>query len=320
MDTVYFGGGTPTLLNVSSFERILEAIRANFSIAGDAEISCECNPATVDAEYLLALRKSGVNRLSIGLQSVNEAELKALGRIHTYTDFVDTYNSARQVGFENISADLMYGIPKQTVDSFSRSIDTLIDLAPEHISVYGLKVEEGTPFGKMGKRLILPDEDAECQMYMLCSERLANAGYGKYEISNFAKRGYESSHNVKYWMGEDYLGFGVSAHSYLKGERFANSRDIDGYIRGESIECERKKISALEQMSEYVMLRMRMARGVEVSDFSARFGVDFNDTYGKALLKYEKAGYIKRSALSVSFTDKGFLVSNFILSDILDFE
>ena len=320
VDTVYFGGGTPTLLPISEFERIFASIYENFSVENGAEISCECNPATADEEYFYALRELGANRLSIGLQSVNKAELRALGRIHGYRDFVDTYDSARRVGFENISADLMYGIPEQTLQSFDRSLCSLSSLAPEHISVYGLKIEDGTPFGKMRERLILPDEDIEYEMYMLCSERLAEFGYAKYEISNFSRRGYESRHNVKYWTGEDYLGFGVAAHSFFAGERFANSRDIKGYILGESIECERRKISRADQMTEYVMLRMRLARGVEFSDFKARFGVDFNDVYANAFAKYEMGGYVTRGAESISFTDRGFLVSNFILSDVLDFE
>ena len=319
-DTVYFGGGTPTLLPISEFERIFTQLRDSFSIAPDAEITCECNPATADREYFSALRELGVNRLSIGLQSVDESELRALGRIHSYLDFVDTYNSARQVGFDNISADLMYGIPKQTIESFGATLDKLIELSPEHISVYGLKVEAETPFGRMRDRLILPDEDSECEMYMLCSNRLYGAGYEKYEISNFARHGYESRHNLKYWTGGEYIGFGVAAHSYFGDERFANSRNIDGYLIGENIESERKKISHSEQMTEYVMLRMRLSRGVELLDFVERFGKDFDELYRDKLLKYERGGYVKREYGSVSFTDKGFLVSNFILSDILDFE
>jgi len=319
-DTVYFGGGTPTLLPISEFERIFTQLRDSFSISPDAEITCECNPATADSEYFSALRRLGVNRLSIGLQSVDESELRALGRIHSYRDFVDTYNRARRVGFDNISADLMYGIPKQTIESFGISLDKLIELSPEHISVYGLKVEAETPFGRMRDKLILPDEDSECEMYMLCSNRLYGAGYEKYEISNFARHGYESRHNLKYWTGGEYIGFGIAAHSYFCGERFANSRDIDGYLVGENVESERKKISHSEQMTEYVMLRMRLSRGVELLDFAERFGKDFDELYRDKLLKYERGGYVKREHGSVSFTDKGFLVSNFILSDILEFE
>ncbi|MBO5415786.1 MAG: radical SAM family heme chaperone HemW [Clostridia bacterium] len=319
VDTVYFGGGTPTLLTVRDFERILCALTENFSIESGCEVSSECNPATADLQYLRELRSLGVDRLSIGLQSANENELRALGRIHSYADFVETYGNARAAGFENISADLMYGIPEQTVESFSHTLDSLTSLAPEHISAYGLKVEEGTPFGRMKEGLILPDEDAEYDMYMLCTEYLAARGYGKYEISNFARAGYESRHNIKYWRGEEYLGFGVSAHSYFGGERFANSRDIDRYIRGLDITEERRVISPAERMTEYVMLRMRMSEGVAHSDFYERFGRGFQSVYGERLAKYTDMGYVVTENCRTRFSDKGFFISNYILSDILDF-
>ena len=301
------------------FERILCALTENFSIESGCEVSSECNPATADLQYLRELRSLGVDRLSIGLQSANENELRALGRIHSYADFVETYGNARAAGFENISADLMYGIPEQTVESFSHTLDSLTSLAPEHISAYGLKVEEGTPFGRMKEGLILPDEDAEYDMYMLCTEYLAARGYGKYEISNFARAGYESRHNIKYWRGEEYLGFGVSAHSYFGGERFANSRDIDRYIRGLDITEERRVISPAERMTEYVMLRMRMSEGVAHSDFYERFGRGFQSVYGERLAKYTDMGYVVTENCRTRFSDKGFFISNYILSDILDF-
>lgn len=320
VDTVYFGGGTPTLLPISEFERLMGAINKYFKLDKDCEISSECNPATADREYLGALCEMGVNRLSIGLQSANEDELRAIGRIHSYADFVDTYKSARSAGFDNISADLMYGIPKQSVESFDRTLGELISLGLEHISAYGLKIEDGTPFGKMRDSLILPDEDSEYDMYMLCSERLERAGYNKYEISNFAHKGYESRHNIKYWMGEEYLGLGVSAHSYFGECRFANSRDIDAYIRGADICAENRHIPLSERMTEYVMLRMRMARGVGHIDFNSRFGEDFLKLYQKKLDGYVKQGFVISEQGRTFFSDKGFFVSNYILSDILDFE
>ncbi|MBE6530959.1 MAG: radical SAM family heme chaperone HemW [Ruminococcaceae bacterium] len=320
VDTVYFGGGTPTLLPISEFERLMGAINRYFKLDKDCEISSECNPATADREYLGALRKMGVNRLSIGLQSANENELRAIGRIHSYADFVDTYNSARSAGFDNISADLMYGIPEQSIKSFERTLDEVISLEPEHISAYGLKIEEGTPFGRMRDSLILPNEDSEYDMYMLCSECLEGAGYNKYEISNFAHKGYASRHNIKYWMGEEYLGFGVSAHSYFGECRFANSRDIDAYIRGADICSENRHISPPEKLTEYVMLRMRLTCGVDHGDFKARFDEDFEALYSKKLDGYVKQGFVISEQGRTFFSDKGFFVSNYILSDILDFE
>ncbi len=319
VDTVYFGGGTPTLLSISDFEKIINALVKSFSLTERSEVSSECNPATADLEYLSALRALGVNRLSMGLQSANEDELRALGRVHSFENFVRTYREARQAGFDNISVDLMYGIPRQTVASFERTLSEAVSLSPEHISAYGLKVEEGTPFGKMGDRLVLPSEDDEYKMYMLCTEYLGNFGYTKYEISNFAREGYESRHNIKYWKGEDYLGLGVSAHSYFEGVRFANSRDIDGYISGRDIVCERAEITPSERMTEYVMLRMRMSEGVDSEEFEREFGISFDEVYGERLSRYEKDGYIVRNCRKTAFSDKGFFVSNFILSDILDF-
>ena len=319
VDTVYFGGGTPTLMSARDFERVLDRLYSLYSIEGDCEISSECNPATADGEYLRALRTLGVNRLSIGLQSANDNELRALGRIHSYADFVEIYKNARRAGFENISADLMYGIPLQTAESFEYTLERLTALSPEHISAYGLKIEQGTPFGKMREKLVLPDEDAEYDMYMRCTEYLACAGYDKYEISNFARRGYESRHNVKYWKCEPYLGFGVSAHSYFEHERFSNSRDIEGYIGGFDIIAERRRIDASERIAEYVMLGMRMREGISRSLFEEKFGKSFDLLYGGALERYISAGYVISERDRVFFSDKGFFISNYILSDILDF-
>lgn len=319
VDTVYFGGGTPTLLPIAEFEKIMSTIKKSFSLRDDCEISCECNPATADVEYFTALRATGVNRLSIGLQSTDSEELRALGRIHSFRDFKVTFADARRAGFENISLDLMYGIPLQTVASFERTLREVLELAPEHISAYGLKVEEGTPFGRMGDTLVLPDEDEEFEMYMLCSEYLGKMGYTKYEISNFSREGHESRHNLRYWRGEEYIGFGVSAHSYFDGVRFANSRDIDGYICGRDITSEKAEIGADEQMTEYVMLRMRLAEGVNEKNFEARFGVSFNDVYGERLSRYIDSGYVIRERGKIAFSDRGFFLSNYILSDILDF-
>ncbi len=319
VDTVYFGGGTPTLLKKRHFDSILKIISEKYSIDAFSEISCECNPATVNEEYLKDLRKMGVNRLSIGLQSANDAELRALGRAHSFADLIDTYESARAAGFDNLSVDLMYGIPEQTVASFGHTLDEVCRLAPEHVSAYSLKIEDGTPFGRVKETLSLPDEDSECDMYELCTDKLSANGYHKYEISNFAKSGFESRHNLKYWTGEDYLGFGVAAHSYFLGERFANSRDIAAYLRGEDITEERRAIPTKEQMTEYVMLRMRMTDGVELSDFKSRFGVELEEFCGD-LDRYVSAGFMKKSDKRVAFTDKGIFVSNMILSDILDFD
>ncbi len=320
VDTVYFGGGTPTLLPISELNRIMDRIYKDYAISGNAEISCECNPATATFDYFKDMRSLGINRLSIGLQSVHDNELRALGRIHSYSDFLDTFKSARGAGFDNISADLMYGIPEQTEKSFEGSIQTLVSLSPEHISAYGLKIEEGTLFGRMRGKLSLPDEDAEYNMYMMLSHYLPENGYAKYEISNFSKQGRESRHNLKYWLGDDYLGFGVAAHSYFCGERFANSRDFFAYLGNADITESKCKISASERMTEFVMLRMRLSHGVSHSEFSNLFGQSFEGIYGSRMKKYIEGGYLAANKNNTFFTDKGFFVSNYILSDLLDFE
>ena len=319
VDTIYFGGGTPTLLKERHFDSIFDVINKYYAIDAGAEISCECNPATVDREYLKSIKAIGINRLSIGLQSANDAELLALGRAHSFADFIDTYENSRAAGFENISVDLMYGIPEQTVASFERTLAKACEMSPEHISAYALKIEEGTPFGNTEETLSLPTEDDECDMYALCTDMLAENGYNKYEISNFAREGFESRHNVKYWTGEDYLGFGVAAHSYFCGERFSNSRNIAAYLRGDDITEERRAIPQKEQMTEYVMLRMRMTAGIDRADFKARFGVELEDFCG-SLDRYISAGFMREVSGHVAFTDKGIFVSNTILSDILDFD
>ncbi len=320
VDTVYFGGGTPTLLPIAELNRIMESIFKYYSVSDSAEISCECNPATADLDYFKEMRKFGINRLSIGLQSVHDSELKALGRIHTYSDFLSTYNDARSAGFDNVSADLMYGIPNQTYESFGETLGALVSLAPEHISAYGLKIEDGTPFGKMKNELILPDEDTEYDMYMLLSNYLSENGYAKYEISNFSHKNRESRHNIKYWMGDDYIGLGVAAHSYFEGERFANSRNFAYYIDNKDITESKIKISDSEKLTEFVMLRMRLAGGVSRAEFFDRFEVSFDNIYRDSFKKYIDGGFVVDNGDNIFFVDKGFFVSNYILSDLLDFD
>lgn len=316
-DTVYFGGGTPTLLSAEQFERILSIVEANFSICKDAEITAETNPRSADGKKLAEIRKTGVNRLSIGMQSVHDGELRALGRIHSFEDFKVTFSEARAVGFENISVDLMYGIPLQTTDSFKESVRTLAAFEPEHISSYSLTVEEGTNFYRRRDKLVFPDEDAVADMYTDMGEILTKYGYRKYEISNFAKDDRESRHNLKYWHCDDYLGFGPAAHSCFEKKRFAHSRDIDAYIRGESIIIDIEELSENQRMNEFAMLGMRLSEGIDLDRFMTRFGVDF---FGKfPTFKKYAPDFVEYDGKTCRFTDKGMLVSNYILSDVLDF-
>ena len=319
VDTVYFGGGTPSLLPVEAFSRIFDALRASCKISDDCEITCECNPATADETYFRALRALGVNRLSIGLQSVHDEELRRLGRIHSYADFVKTFSDARLAGVDNISVDLMYALPDQSLARFEESLVRLAELSPEHISVYGLKIEEETPFWTLRDTLSLPDEETELAMYLACTEILARYGYEKYEISNFAKRGRRSLHNLRYWRGEEYLGFGVAAHSYLDGERFGNSRDINAFLLGENIVEERVCLDESDLRNEYLMLRLRLSEGISEHELSERFGVHFRLLLPETdrLIAH---GLLKEENGRIFFTDRGFFVSNAILSELLEFD
>lgn len=318
VETVYFGGGTPTLLSAREIGQILDTVYARYSVSDGAEVSSECNPGTVEREYLTALRGAGINRLSVGFQSSNAEELRLLGRIHTAEDFLRCMDDARTVGFENLSADVMFGIPAQSPESFRETLRVALSAEPVHISAYGLKIEDGTPFGRARERLLLPDEDAEDEMYRDAVEILAENGLFRYEISNFARPGYESQHNLAYWTQQEYLGFGVAAHSYFAGERFAASRDIGAYLAGKDIVESRETISGEEEMCEYVMLRMRLEQGVERSDFDRRFGVGlFDRLYGEKLARYVAGGFVRRTEGGYAFTTDGFRVSNYILSEIL---
>lgn len=326
VDTVYFGGGTPTLLTAKQLCTLLDCVRDAFALEKSAEITTEANPGTVDRRALRTLRKGGFNRISFGLQSADDAELRALGRIHTAADLARSYDDARRAGFENINLDLMYGIPQQTRESFRRSLDFVRDLDPEHLSVYGLKIEEGTPFYAARDRLPLPDEETEYNMYFDAHRTLTDAGYEHYEISNFARLGFRSRHNLRYWLDEKYLGFGVAAHSYFNNQRYAYTTDIDAYIREmesptelASILTECTDIDRFTRETEYVMLRLRLFDGISLSAYRQTFGRDFLAKYGKKLERYLAGGFARAAVDRIALTAKGMYVSNYILSDLLEF-
>jgi oxygen-independent coproporphyrinogen-3 oxidase len=239
--------------------------------------------------------------------------------LHSFADFRTILEDARAVGFENLSADVMFGIPKQTVGSYLQTLESLCALAPTHISAYGLTVEEGTPYGRMGDRLCLPDEEETRRMYLEGIDLLSQNRYAQYEISNFCREGFPSGHNLKYWSCEEYLGFGPAAYSDFGGSRFGNSRDLDAYIKGEDITEEREEIGKEERKNEYVMLRMRLASGLSRADFEARFGEALDARFGAALQRYISLGLVRRTHDGYVFTPDGWYVSNTILSEILDF-
>ena len=319
VDTVFLGGGTPTTLPAYLLKELMGQIYKYYNVAPNAEITAECNPVTGERELFARMRAAGINRLSIGLQSAHEKELKALGRLHNFDVFATCFADARAAGFENISVDVMSGIPHQTPESRRETLQKVLELAPEHISSYDLIIEEGTPFARRVDTLALPDEDATRRMYLEGIEFLAANGYAQYEISNFARPGYESRHNLKYWNCDEYLGFGVAAHSDFGGVRFGNSRDIEEYLADRDITEENTIPDQAERISEYIMLRFRLCEGVNIPLFESRFGVSFDGTFGKKLEPFEAQGLVLRDGERCCFSKEGMLVSNTILSDILDF-
>lgn len=326
IDTVFIGGGTPTLLTKKQMKSLVTCVRETFALEKDAEFTVEANPGTVDKAYLRALVSMGVNRISFGLQSANDRELRALGRIHTRDEFTESYKAARAAGFRNINVDLMYGIPHQTTESFAETLAFVKALAPEHISVYGLKIEEGTPFYEKRDSLPLPDEETEYAMYRKADTELSAAGYKHYEISNYARPGFASRHNKRYWLDEKYLGFGVAAHSYFGNQRYAYTVDMEKYMLEmehprdmANILTECTDIDVFTQETEYVMLRMRLFDGVSLADYRATFGSDFAAKYGEKLKRYIDGGFVTMDARHCAFTVKGMYVSNYILSEMLDF-
>ena len=330
IDTVYFGGGTPTVLPGALMLDILGSVMTNFNVTDDTEITVEMNPATVSLKELKKLVKAGVNRVSIGMQSANDKELKKLGRIHTFEDFKRAFEDARAAGIENINVDVMYGIPDQTEESLKNTLERVFELDPEHISLYGLKIEEGTPFDKQKDTLCLPDEDTEYKMYVDSVQLLSEHGYDQYEISNFSKKGYECRHNIRYWNCEEYIGFGPGAHSYYNGHRFSFKKDLMLYItelESAGMTCENGgivnedyEIDMSNRIGEYVMLRMRMNEGVNTDDFAEKFGLDFEKTFGKYLKSYVEAGFMTHKGKNYAFTVAGKYVSNYILSAMIDFD
>ncbi len=315
VDTVYFGGGTPSLLPPRLLGHVLDTVRKGFSVTDTAEITLECNPATVELAALRELRTLGFNRLSVGLQSTVDSELSLLGRAHTYADFVSCFGDARRAGFENISVDLMYGIPEQTEETLIRSVDLLTSHSPEHISAYGLMIEEGTDFYRRRNSLNVADDDMQAAMYSIVGERLERAGYKKYEISNFAREGFESRHNLRYWRGLEYLGFGVAAHSYFDNQRFGNSPDVDAFVRGEDIIEEREVITPDERRREFVMLGLRLTEGISLAEYGSRFGKSFDADFFTE--KFVSEGFMAKKDDRIALTEKGLLVSNSILSALL---
>ena len=312
--SIFVGGGTPSILEAGQMREIFDTIKEIFKLSCGTEITVEMNPGTVTLEKLKAYRLCGVNRLSIGLQSVNNQELAALGRIHTYEDFLETYQMAREVGFQNINIDLISAIPHQTVKSYRETLRKIAKLEPEHISAYSLIIEEGTPFyeryGEGEHEDELPSEDDERQMYHDTREILASYGYERYEISNYAKPGYECRHNLGYWERTEYLGIGVGASSLIGNQRWTQGDDLNA-------EPEVEKLTPENEMEEFMFLGLRKIQGVSVQKFFDLFGVSMYEVYKDVITYMKEQGLLEEKDGFVRLTETGIDVSNYVMSEFL---
>lgn len=327
VSSVFFGGGTPSVLCAEAIETILTALREKASFTEDAEITIECNPGTLTKEKLLIYKKCGINRLSIGLQSAQNEELKKLGRIHTYEEFLESFFLAREAGFDNLNVDLMSALPGQRTETWEDTLRKTAALAPEHLSAYSLIIEEGTPFyeqyaeevsvrEKGGVCKVLPSEEEERRMYERTEEILKEYGYHRYEISNYAKAGRECRHNCGYWRRTDYKGFGLGAASLLNNVRSANTADLQEYISGRWT-AEKEALTKKEQMEETMFLGLRLMQGVSKAEFQKNYSVTIEDIYGDVLKKMVQQGLLRDSPQSVCLTKKGIDVSNYVLAEFL---
>ena len=322
VETICIGGGTPSVPDSGLIVEIMEHVRHAFHVADGAEISMEANPGTVTREKLTDYRKAGINRLSFGLQSANDRELKLLGRIHTWAEFLESFTLARECGFANLNIDLMSALPGQTCESWKETLSRVTDLDPEHISAYSLIIEEGTPFGERygseeGRKL-LPDEDSEREMYHETKRFLKDCGYERYEISNYAKPGRECRHNIGYWTGVPYLGLGLGASSYLDGCRFTVNPDMKQYLEEKpGMLTDIEKLTKKDMEEEFFYVGLRMTAGVSLSEFERRFGISAKEVYPGLMETFVKEKAARFEGDRFVLTDYGLDVSNYIMAQFL---
>ena len=322
VETIFIGGGTPSVPDSGLIVEIMEHVRHAFHVADGAEISMEANPGTVTREKLTDYRKAGINRLSFGLQSANDRELKLLGRIHTWAEFLESFTLARECGFANLNIDLMSALPGQTCESWKETLSRVTDLDPEHISAYSLIIEEGTPFGERygseeGRKL-LPDEDSEREMYHETKRFLKDCGYERYEIPNYAKPGRECRHNIGYWTGVPYLGLGLGASSYLDGCRFTVNPDMKQYLEEKpGMFADIEKLTKKDMEEEFFYVGLRMTAGVSLSEFERRFGISAKEVYPGLMETFVKEKAARFEGDRFVLTDYGLDVSNYIMAQFL---
>lgn len=312
VSSIYFGGGTPSILGAERLASLLSIIKTHFKVADDAEITVEVNPDSGKVLDFCLLKESGFNRISVGMQSAVEAELKALGRIHSADDAMITIKRAKNAGINNISLDLMLGIPYQTDESLKKSIEFCASCDVTHISSYILKIEAGTKFEKMKDKLLFPNDDRQAQLYLLAVDTLEALGYKQYEISNFSKPGFESRHNINYWKCGEYIGIGPSAHSFFEGKRFYYNRSLKNFADDKiNFDC------FGGDKEEFIMLSLRLKDGLKFKEYKEKYNEDFPCDKLQIIKKYSKLGYMELNDTGCSFTPKGFLVSNTIISKLI---
>lgn len=324
-DTIYIGGGTPSFVDSKHIIKILETIKSKFKIKKNAEITIEVNPGTINEKKLKDYKSVGINRISIGLQSTNDKTLNQIGRIHTYKEFLETYNLIRKVGFENINVDLMLALPNQSVEELMESVNEIIKLKPEHISVYSLILEDGTLMKKLvdNNQVNLPDDDIERTMYWRVKEQLEKNMYIHYEISNFAKKGYESRHNINCWNQKEYIGYGVAAHSYIDNKRFCNTSNLQKYITNINNNVINRNIEICEQQTtqdkkkEYMLLGLRKINGVDIQEFKNKFVDNPIYLYRKELDKLVKEDLIEIDLNQIKLTNKGLDLANLVWEEFI---
>lgn len=331
VDSIFIGGGTPSLMTPVQAARVMDTIRSRYQVLSDAEISMEANPGTVNPEKLRGFKAAGISRISIGVQSFDDSELRLLGRIHTAAEARETFHAAREAGFDNINLDLMSALPDQNIETWSHTLKEAVSLGPEHISAYSLIIEEGTPLASLldaGELPDLPSEDEDRQMYHFTKQFLASKGYRRYEISNYAKAGYECRHNCGYWTGHEYLGLGLGASSCLGGERFRNPDKMDDYRKAvndtneydpvNAMRRERQTLTREDHMEEFMFLGLRMTEGVSEKEFEKRFGVKMEDIYGGVLHRHLEQNVIRRAPdHRIALTEYGLDVASYVMADYL---
>ena len=325
IDTIYIGGGTPSFIDSKYIKEIVETIKSKFKIKQEAEITIEVNPGTVNEAKLKDYKRTGINRISIGLQSTNNKTLKQIGRIHTYEEFLNTYNLARNVGYKNINVDLMLALPNQTLEEMEESVKKVIELNPEHISIYSLILEEGTKMEELvnNKKIKLPSEELERKMYWNIKDKLEQNGYIHYEISNFSKEGFESKHNTNCWSQKEYLGFGLAAHSYINNKRFCNIKNIEEYIKNIENNNIKSNIQICEiqneeeKKKEYMLLNLRKIKGVDIQKFKNNFVDNPIYLYHKELKKLVKQELIEADFNNITLTNKGLDLANLVWEEFI---